>query len=70
MADRKPQPSNREPAQIKLNNFLKENNILIGTQSSDISTTSNGSILIGSPKIIAVYGDEVKKTPNIINSIN
>ena len=63
-SDRKPQSQSKEPAQIVLNRFLKDNNILIGTKPSDISTTSNGSIVIGPPQVIAVYGDEVKK-PNL-----
>ena len=60
-SDRKPQSQSKESAQIVLNRFLKEHNILLGTKASDISTTSNGSIVIGPPLVIAVYAEDTKK---------
>jgi len=60
MDDRKPTPPAREPAQNKLNQFLKENNILIGTDRPDIDFTGKGQLIVSAPRIVAVYVDEVK----------
>jgi sRNA-binding carbon storage regulator CsrA len=70
---RKPQPT-RESAQNVLNKFLKENNLMIGTDRPDIDVayTQKGQmvITITPPKIISVYNDELKQPPNNKSTIN
>lgn len=70
--NRKPEPTPaREPAQEKLNNFLKENNILIGTDRPDLDFTGKGQLIVSAPKIIAVYTDEIKNPAAVKqNSMN
>lgn len=69
MADktRKPVPAVRELAEQKLNRFLKENKILIGTGKPEIELTQSGSMIIHSPGIIAVYEDSLKKNDKLAN---
>ena len=62
--DRKPTPPAKETAQEKLNRFLKESGILIGTDRPAIDFTNNGQIIISSPRVIAVYEKEVQKPVN------
>jgi len=57
-SSRKPTPPSKEPAQVLLNNFLKEHGILIGTRRSTIDHTNNGGIVISPPTIVAVYASE------------
>jgi len=61
--DRKPKIEVREPAQIKLNRFLKENGILIGTNKPIIDYTGAGAMIINAPTIIAVYEEEANGRP-------
>ncbi len=58
---RKPSIPEKESAQTVLNRFLKENGILLGTQSGKIETTNSGQIIISAPVVIAVYADDIKK---------
>ena len=62
--DRKPSdvpPESLEPAQSKLNRFLTENNILIGTERPQIDFTGNGQMIISAPKVFAVYKNQIAK---------
>ena len=63
---RKPVPQTKESAQIVLNRFLKENNILIGTQRPIVDFTENGQMIVNAPVIIAVYDQE----PNNVKEVN
>jgi len=65
--DRKPKITEKEPAQIKLNRFLKENGILIGTNKPVIDYTGAGSIIINAPTIIAIYEEEANGRPTATN---
>lgn len=66
MADtRKPEAQVREPAQVVLNRFLKENNIVIGTQTPKIETTNSGQILISPPTVIAAYASDISNKETI-----
>lgn len=58
---RKPAPPDREPAQDKMNRFLKEEKIYIATKRPVVEFTNSGAMLIHSPSIVAVYEDEVKQ---------
>jgi len=69
MADesRKPIPTEKKSAQIILNEFLKDNNILIGTAPPEISQTDKGQILIGAPRIVAIHANEAKPANAEVN---
>jgi len=58
---RKPSSEALEPAQNKLNRFLTENNILIGTDRAKVSFTDSGVILIDPPRVFAVYKNQIAK---------
>ena len=62
--NRKPQVTEKEPAQVVLNRFLKERDILLGTQRPQIDFTDKGQMLINSPQIIAVYANDAKVGAN------
>ena len=62
--DRKPKES-RIPAKDLLNKFLKDNNILLGTDRPQIDYGSSGTIVIYPPRVIAVYNDEPRKPKGI-----
>ena len=55
----KPKPPVREPAQVVVNKFMKEKNILLALGQPKISQTDDGLIVIGKPNIISFYKDEV-----------
>lgn len=66
--DRKPVPAAVEPAQIVLNKFLKEHDILIGTDKPEIDFTNRGAVVISAPRIIAMYSNELKSNPKEVKN--
>ncbi len=59
--NRKPTIDPKKPAQVVLNDFIKEKGILLGTQAGEIERTGKGSLIIHPPTIIAAYAEDMKK---------
>jgi len=60
---RKPEPIKevQQSAYEVLNQFLKDNDIVLGLGKSQISYTDSNQIIISPPTIFAIYKDEVTK---------
>ena len=64
MAKRKPKdrkPQSKLPADVTLNNFLKEKGILLAMAQMQISKGSDGSITLRPTQPTAVYVEDVPK---------
>ena len=59
-SEAKPSPVKREPAELAVDNFLKEKGIVLTLEplSKKIRTVTDGSIVIDKPVISAKYFDE------------
>ena len=71
MPDRKPKPpQSRPPAEILLNQFLKEKKLALGIGKPNISFTNDGQIIIGRPAILVVYQDQTADNQILKNPSN
>ena len=54
-----PSPTTRIPANTILNDFMKENKVVLALSAFKVSYTNTGTMIVDKPNIIVMYEDEV-----------